>query len=236
MEIKVLASSSAGNAYLISSGNSSLLIECGLPFGRLQKALDFKLSEIDACLVSHLHADHARSARELAALSIDVFASAWTHELLVVNRHRAIYAFPNEQRQIGIWTIIPFKTIHDCEGSLGFLISDGLEKLVYVTDSSYCPVRFEKIHYWLVEVNYDKETLNENVKSGVLPSEMKNRLLRNHMGLETAIKLFKANDLSETKEIYLIHLSDSNANEERIKQKVQEATGKHVTIAQESYA
>ena len=55
-----LASSSAGCAYRLSAdGMAPLLIECGLPFPQLQKALDFKVSELAGCLVSHWHADHA---------------------------------------------------------------------------------------------------------------------------------------------------------------------------------
>lgn len=50
-----LASSSHGNAYVVSDGHTSILLECGIPFRKLQKALGFRMGDIMACFVSHEH-------------------------------------------------------------------------------------------------------------------------------------------------------------------------------------
>ena len=55
MEIKVLASGSKGNAYMVSDGNTKLLLECGIKYKDIQKGCGFRLSEIKACLISHEH-------------------------------------------------------------------------------------------------------------------------------------------------------------------------------------
>jgi phosphoribosyl 1,2-cyclic phosphodiesterase len=55
MEIKILASSSAGNAYLISDSSTKILIECGITAKQIQKGCDFSVHEIDGCLISHGH-------------------------------------------------------------------------------------------------------------------------------------------------------------------------------------
>lgn len=55
MKIKVIASGSKGNCYLIDDGETKLLIECGIPFKQIQIGCDFKLSSVAACLVSHEH-------------------------------------------------------------------------------------------------------------------------------------------------------------------------------------
>jgi hypothetical protein len=52
IEIKVLASGSSGNCYLI---NSEIMIECGITIDRIRKGSGFKLGEIEACLISHEH-------------------------------------------------------------------------------------------------------------------------------------------------------------------------------------
>ena len=41
-----IASSSDGNAYTISDGNSTLLLEAGIPIAKLNKALDFRLEKV----------------------------------------------------------------------------------------------------------------------------------------------------------------------------------------------
>ena len=55
MKIKVLASSSSGNSYLLSSGDQGLLLDAGIPFRNIQKALNFKATELMGCLITHEH-------------------------------------------------------------------------------------------------------------------------------------------------------------------------------------
>lgn len=55
MQIEVLGSSSAGNAYIINDGKTSLLLECGLPLRELQIKSDFRIAQMAGCLISHLH-------------------------------------------------------------------------------------------------------------------------------------------------------------------------------------
>ena len=53
LDFRPLASSSAGNAYKLSCGlHAPLLIDCGLQFTRLQKALDFQKQELGIRQVS----------------------------------------------------------------------------------------------------------------------------------------------------------------------------------------
>ena len=58
MTFTSLASSSRGNAYVVS-------LECGLSFKELQKRLGYGIAGITACLVSHEHQDHAKAAAQL---------------------------------------------------------------------------------------------------------------------------------------------------------------------------
>ena len=55
LQIEVLGSSSAGNAYIVSDGDSSLLLECGLPIKELQIKSNFRIAYMSGCLISHLH-------------------------------------------------------------------------------------------------------------------------------------------------------------------------------------
>ena len=55
MEIKVLASGSSGNCYILQAEGNSIMLECGIPIKRIREGGGFRLHEIQACLVSHSH-------------------------------------------------------------------------------------------------------------------------------------------------------------------------------------
>ena len=55
MKFESFASSSHGNLYTVSDGTTALIIECGVPYKKLNKFLDFALNKYSACLLSHSH-------------------------------------------------------------------------------------------------------------------------------------------------------------------------------------
>lgn len=78
MKFIPLASSSHGNAYLVSDGRTRILLECGLAYRTLQKRLGFALCELDGVLVTHEHKDHARCACELVGNGQEVWMTGGT--------------------------------------------------------------------------------------------------------------------------------------------------------------
>ena len=53
--IKVLATGSKGNCYLIEVGKEKLILELGIPFKEILKNLNFKLEGVVGACVSHKH-------------------------------------------------------------------------------------------------------------------------------------------------------------------------------------
>lgn len=54
IDVRVLASGSSGNCYLID-GQTKVLIEAGIPFKKIQQGLNWKTSELAGVLISHEH-------------------------------------------------------------------------------------------------------------------------------------------------------------------------------------
>ena len=79
----------------------------------------------------------------------------------------------------------------------------------------------------MIEVNYVKENINSN--DNIHP-DLRARIKKNHMSLDTAINLLERSDLSRLKKIYVMHLSDANSDAEVIKYRLQELTGVAVEI------
>lgn len=232
IEFRPLASSSAGNCYWVSDDRTPLLLEAGIPLQKIREGVGFRLSEVAAVLITHEHADHAKAAADLMKAGVDIYASPGTIEALGLSGHRIHAVRAREQFRIGTWTVLPFEVQHDAAEPLGFLLaSQSGEKLVYITDTYYCRYRFRGLTHIMIEANFSIEILNKNIAEGRVPPAMKPRLLRSHMSLETVKGFLAANDMSQVREIWLIHLSSSNSDEEMFKRCIQGLTGKPVFVA-----
>ena len=234
IKIESFASGSSGNLYRINDGETSLLIEVGLPINQIKEKLEFRLSEITGCLISHEHGDHAKSVKDVIRLGMNCYMSPGTAEALDLENHYRIHQIKaKELVVIGSMVVKPFNVQHDANEPLGFLIlsSKTGEKLVYITDSFYTEFTFNQPDYLMVECNYSKDILQENVDAGKVHPALAARLQKSHFSLKNVKDFLKANDLSKVREIWLLHLSDRNSNAEQFKKEIQELTGKMVRIA-----
>jgi len=232
IEITALASGSRGNCYRVTDGSTPLLLECGIPYKDIQRGLNFRVSEIAGCLISHEHQDHCKAVRDIIKAGIDCYMSQGTKKALGVDGHRVKTIEAKRQLEIGTWTVLPFETQHDAAEPLGFLMAtpDG-DKLIYATDTYYIRYKFVGLTHIMVECNYCPDILKANIARGLVPVELKNRLLQSHFSLKNVKEFLKANDLSKVREIWLLHLSNDNSDEERFRREIQGLTGKEVYIA-----
>lgn len=235
IEIKALASSSRGNAYYISDGVTPLLVECGLSFRQIQRGIGFSVSGLAGCLVTHEHKDHSKAAADLMKAGVEVYATNGTIDMLKLSGHRLTAVEALKQFQVGSWYILPFDTQHDAAEPVAYLLQSMASgvKLLYATDTYYIKYRFKGLTHLMIEANYAEDLLSENVRKGALHPAMKKRIRRSHFSLGNVKEFLKANDLSQVREIWLIHLSDGNSDAERFKTEVQELTGKPVFVAVE---
>lgn len=237
MKIQVLGTGSSGNCYKVEIGTATLLLECGLPFKVIQKKLNFKVSEIDACLVTHEHMDHAKAVKDLMKAGVDCYMTKGTAEALGVSGHRLKTFRPFEKARyysevLKDLTILPFEAVHDVKEPVSYFIKtrDNKESLVFVTDSAYLKYKIPDCDCLMIECNYVKSVLDKKVEEGKLNTNLRNRIVKNHLSLETLVEALKVSDLSRCKQIYLMHLSDGNSDEELIKRTIQETTGLEVVM------
>src|SRR5690554_5251275 len=227
MLLKVIASSSRGNGYLITDSHSTLLIECGVNLDKVQKHLK-DLSLLTGCLITHEHNDHSKSAKEIIAYT-KVYASNGTineimerQKIKDYNKHDFKTLKAGRITQIGTFTVLPFKVQHDAKEPLGFLIYSKItrKKLLFATDTYYIKPRFNGLNIIMIECNYSKDLLPDD-----LEKVRKDRLLKSHFELGNVKEFLKANDLSKAETIYLMHLSNSHSDSDRFKKEIEELTG-----------
>lgn len=235
MEIEVLASGSKGNCYRVTDGSTPLLLECGIRIQEIREGLSFELGSMQACLLTHEHKDHSKAIEGILKAGIDVYASPGTIEALAIN---SPYLHPVKGKQsfaVGSWTIRTFDVQHDAAEPLGYLLHSNTtnERLVFATDTYFVKYRFPGLTHIAIECNYAADILEENLEAGLLPPAMRHRLLTSHFSLDNVKKLLMANDLSQVKGIWLLHLSEGNSDANRFKKEIMELTGKPVYVARQ---
>lgn len=206
-----LASSSKGNAYVVSDGDTTLLLECGLTFKELQKRLGYQVSGITACLVSHEHQDHAKSAAQLLKRGVPIYMSYGTAEKHKDDMDTAHLIQAGEELVFGALRVKAFRTFHNTPEPLGFLIWDTRteERLLFAVDTANLSVHVSGLTHIAVECNYEECLLAASQR---ITSSLKERIRHSHFEIDDVIRWLKKQDLSKVLVVYLLHLSAANSH------------------------
>lgn len=227
MDIRILATGSSGNCYRISDGHTALLLDAGIPFKRIQQGLRFKTGDIDGCLVTHRHGDHSKAIPELSRRGIPVYGPEDLQELFPT----VTVADTKCMLHIQTLDITAFFVHHDVP-CYGYQIKSTVtaEKLLYITDTAYVDYTFTGVTHLLIEANYEQEIIMDKVRAKKVSACLAERVIQTHMSIETLLQLLKANAMKTVRQIYLLHLSDSNSDAAGFKAQVQQQTGAEVYV------
>ena len=226
MKVEVLATGSKGNCYLLTSGERRILLDCGLPYKKTLKLLDFKLP--DAVLVTHEHKDHAHAAQDFMNKGVDVYMTCGTAMALGLEKNHRLhliksYSIAIESDSIAVES---FEVKHDAAEPVNFLIADKEDRILYLTDLGKIPNKFDSMTKILLETNFSEADL----KNSSIDFSQKKRILENHLSLEKAAEFLTQTDLTECKEIYLIHISARHGDGEIFRKVIQEMVGDKINV------
>ena len=215
-----LFSGSSGNATLVSSGRTKILIDAGVSGKRLEEALKSigeDIREVRGILITHEHNDHIAGAGVLSRKhAIPVYATDLTWQAgagklgSVHPRHTRVISM--SEFYIDDLLIEPFEIPHDAADPVGYCVSCGNRRAAVATDLGYFPQKVEyRLHACdlvLLEANHDLDML----ASGRYPYPLKERIrsrsghLSNDEAGDAAVRLVSAGVTS----ILLGHLSKEN--------------------------
>ena len=202
----IIASGSKGNATIIVSKTTVLLIDMGISLTRLEeglKEINLTVNDITGALFTHDHTDHISGLKFISPKIMYALEGTLPSSLShVVNI--------NEPFIIGDFTITPIQTSHDATNPCGYFIKDDEESLFYMTDTGVfleenLPL-VKNPTYLIIESNHDIKMLLATHRT----FELKNRILSeyghlcNEDSAVAAISIIGDN----TKEITLAHLSE----------------------------
>lgn len=216
-----LASSSKGNAVLISDGKTNVLVDCGISRRRAVQTLvqaGVEPGSLDAVLVTHEHSDHISGVGVISrGFDIPVYANEETWAAMescvgrINSKNRKIFK-TGESFEINSMGVLPFETPHDAVRSVGYSVFTKNMKLSVATDMGHADENAVKnicgSDIVLLEANHDIEML----KKGRYPASLKKRILgqRGHLSNDVSAQIAVRLLMSGTRAILLGHLSEEN--------------------------
>jgi phosphoribosyl 1,2-cyclic phosphodiesterase len=220
-----LFSGSGGNATLVATQRTRLLIDAGmsaLAIGRALDNLSVSLRDIDGVLITHEHTDHVKGIATLAKrYGIPVYANEKTW--LAMSGIAAEVPGPllrvfetGSDFYVSDIAVRSFATPHDAAESVGFTLCAKGSTACLMTDIGHVTkeliVRAMEADVVLIESNHDEGLL----KSGPYPAYLKRRILSGTGHLSNADAGLAVTKLAHggVKRFYLGHLSVQNNRED----------------------
>lgn len=229
MKLRCCGTGSSGNCYsLISDTGEILLIECGVEkWNNILKMIDYRISDVSGCILTHCHKDHSENAKKVLQSGIQIYTNDETVESMNITTGELMIGIPEMRaKEISSFMTIPFYVEHDGTPNYAYLIKHSECGIVlYVTDFMYLKQSFRnlRINHFLIECNH----LNEAPEQDSFKYE---HSIRGHSSLSTVKEIIRENKTSSLRTITLCHLSESWGDPDRMQREIQEVAGNDVLV------
>jgi phosphoribosyl 1,2-cyclic phosphodiesterase len=220
MQFNVISSGSKGNATIVFSHGKAILIDFGISKRRVTDALfeyGLGFDDLSAFFITHEHSDHASDAYNAPIGKL--FASSLTLPKIPHPLPKENLLLPFQTASVDGFEVTSVPLSHDAKNTMGFVVSDHEESLVYVTDTGFVPEKdfsfLSDKTYYIFESNHDPEMLYESKR----PEYLIRRIISDTGHLSNADCAYYLASLvgTHTKEVVLAHLSDECNTPEKAK-------------------
>lgn len=212
-----LGSGSKGNALLVESGRTRVLVDCGFGPREMAKRLErlgVMPESVTAVLVTHEHADHVGgAARGAARFGWAVHASHGTAAAAGQLADVPVCRFDSHAAfAIGDLEIHPYPVPHDAREPTQFVFSDGAKRLGVLTDAGtvtpHIVAMLAECAALVLECNHDAQMLAR----GRYPPPLKQRIAGGfgHLENDAAAGLLREIGGKRLQHVVAAHLSEEN--------------------------
>ncbi|MEZ5427367.1 MAG: MBL fold metallo-hydrolase [Pyrinomonadaceae bacterium] len=234
MKFTVLGSGSTGNAVLIATEKTKVLIDAGLSAKQIllrMAAVGVDFQDLDGVLITHEHGDHAGGLRVLLkTVECPVFISGKTHDAYLHNpktrdnesekravavKGRTVEIESSREFRIGDVDFEPFSVPHDAADNFGFVAKNRGIRVATLMDFGYFTTLIkEKLRGCdgiVVESNHSRDML---MTCPIYSWELKQRIASRtgHLSNEDLSEWLTNDFDGSARQLVLAHLSQ-RANE-----------------------
>ncbi len=212
-----LGSGSRGNAVLVESDSTLLMVDCGLTLKAVEerlRTLDRDPQDIKALLVTHEHSDHIKGVPSFVRRhSTPVWMTHGTAASAAAQKLTKVHVFNCDQiLNIGSFEVKPFTVPHDAREPVQFVFQADCRKLGMLTDTGHITPHITKhlanCDALALECNHDIDTL----RNGVYPERLKARVASSygHLNNGQVVGLLDAVGHKDLQWVMALHLSEQN--------------------------
>ncbi|MCB1847948.1 MAG: MBL fold metallo-hydrolase [Halieaceae bacterium] len=217
-----LGSGSKGNATLVRSADTLLMVDCGFSMRETTRrlaALDVQPEQIDAILVTHEHSDHCAGVASLSRrFQIPVYLTHGTAGTGRCDGSHSLLCFNSEDSfAIGSLQVKAVTVPHDAAEPCQYRLSSGGRSLGILTDlGSITPHvldNYRDCHSLLLEFNHDLPML----QAGSYPPALKRRVGGDwgHLNNLQAAQLLRDLGAGRPGQLVVAHVSENNNSRQR---------------------
>jgi phosphoribosyl 1,2-cyclic phosphodiesterase len=227
-----LGSGSAGNALVLESGRTRILVDCGFTVQdtifRMAR-LGLEPGGIDAVLITHEHGDHIGSSAALARrFGLPTYMTPGTRLAARSPNYPLLSEFhAGADFVLGDIHVRPFTVPHDAREPAQFLFSDGACSLALLTDAGHVTAHMaatvDGVDALLIECNHDPGML----AAGPYPPALKSRIggPYGHLPNHEAQRLLGRIERQRLQHVIGMHLSERNNRPEFARQALADGLG-----------
>lgn len=219
MRVTVLGSGSAGNATLVESATTRLLIDAGFSgkdLARRMQAVGISPESLDGIVITHDHSDHTRGMGVLSRrFQIPLYLTRRTRAACtrLLNGHEPLQEYRSQRRfRVGDLEVQPFLTVHDAADPVAVTVlhTGSGDRLGIATDlgrpTAAVRAALAGCHMLVLEANHDEALLWK----GPYPWSVKQRIASSHGHLSNRATAALARELfhPHLAAVALAHLSE----------------------------
>jgi phosphoribosyl 1,2-cyclic phosphodiesterase len=231
LAVCVLASGSKGNAFYISDGFTSILIDAGLSATEIKRRLKSRglnPNDLDAILVTHEHSDHIQAVGVLSRqLKLPIYLSRKIEKKVSIGR--SVYEIrtfnSGSTFQINNLAVHPFAVSHDAADPVGFTIGQNGSRIGLATDlgtvTPHVKENLKHCHLLILEANHDPDML----ENGPYPWHLKRRIQSRsgHLSNGQSKRLLVELQHKGLEHVILAHLSETNNAPQKVLAEISKA-------------
>lgn len=235
LRFRVLGSGSTGNATLVESGETRVLIDAGLGPRELAERLDcvgVDPASLQAIYLSHEHGDHSKGAASFSRKwGVRLRGTRGTYAALGLGAEEIAgydVLVAGSASRAGAISVTPVAVPHDAAEPIAFVVACNGHRFGHATDLGHIGrglvEAFKECDAVLIESNYDSAML----RNGPYPWSLKDRITggRGHLSNGDVARFLSLGLGVACREVVLAHVSQNNNHPEVVRMSAEQALDK----------